>query len=128
MNKNLIAILYNYLLGRRLSKEIKLNEFQNRLQLEEFLEKHFKGRTYFTNQQGNLKYYKLIQDRYRQFYDCLWRVEVGDTSKGTDKLSISLTFDDFYNKDMKRVMELLISCDTVEDVRNLDQRGKIYYD
>lgn len=128
MKKDLITILNNYLLGRRLSKEIKLNELKNRLQLEEFLEKHYKERTYFTNQRGNLKYSKLMQDRYRQFYDCLWRVEVEDTSNGINKLSISITFDDFYNKDIKRVMELLISCDTVEDVRNLDQRCKIYYD
>ena len=96
------------------------------LEIEGFIKEHYRGRNYFNNKKGNLKYFSLKQVEFRLFYDCVWEVEVSEYEKGINKFSITL--DDFYIRDTKRVMELLISCDTIQDVRNLDQRKSIYYD
>ncbi len=111
-----------------MEKNLKKWILNRNLKLDEFKKEHYKGRNHFNNKKGNLKYFGLKQVMVRHFYDCVWTVEISEDAKGINNLSISITLDDTFDQDTMRVMEMLIYCDTIQDVRNLDQRESIYYD
>lgn len=84
-----------------------------------------KYRTY-KNITGSLVFKNLRMIDFRQFYDCEWSFEVSENEGAFEK--ITLVFSDSYINEIERVLEVLALCETIEDVKESDQRKNIYYD
>jgi hypothetical protein len=81
---------------------------------------------FFSNIDGTLKFLDLKQTNFRLFYDSTWTLVVENNFNL--KTSMRLTLDDSLDNKYIKVIEMLISCKSIEDIKNLDQRNKIYYD
>lgn len=115
--------------GRLIDENLDLRVRIDELKKELYLEKVYRGKEYFQNDRGNLRFYGLKQTKYRTFYDCTWQFSVSDVLSGEDKtIDIRLVLSDYYTDKIKDVIEKLMKCNFIDEVRALDEREKIYYD